>query len=233
MRYLLLGNAPDANLSEASLADVIVQINTCPHADKLPPDRTRFVFILNTDPELSTRVIDHLSLCRDLLPNATIILARNPVFYTLKKWAMRARNHWHWRENRLSPAWKRLKGIWPIKTISLLATVQLEMEMLSLGMPHSFHPSTGLIAYKWILRRMTAGDVLDVAGFTHQGWDRHSWAIEKQIISAPIYGTNRRNPPLELLAMVLIAAFVLMAQYVIFHLLTRLLNIPLPQLGNG
>jgi hypothetical protein len=49
-------------------------------------------------------------------------------------------------------------------------------------MPPSFMPSTGMVAYDWLRRRLRTGDSLAVEGFAFQGWEGHPWQIESQLI---------------------------------------------------
>ncbi|MDP9128067.1 MAG: hypothetical protein M3N08_07410 [Pseudomonadota bacterium] len=188
MRYLLVGNGPAPDIEAAAeQADVIVQINRCIHADRLPAERTRYIFLVNTDVNLSARVVDELYAARDSFKNVSIVRARNPTLYTFKKLLLIAQGKGRWRNFRLSPAWKRLRKLWPVQKVSLVSSFILEVEMSSRGMPLDFQPSTGLIAYRWLRARLKPGDSLDIAGFTFEGWDRHPWRIERQLVH-PIYG---------------------------------------------
>lgn len=184
MHYLLVGNGPAAGLAAAaSQADVIVQINDCPHAQTLPRSRTLYVFLVNSGgPDVCPQVVERLIGRRAYLPNASIVLARNPAFYTMKRWLMRARRHRHWGDYRLSKAWTRLRGLCRIHTVSCLYALRLELLLIEGGMPRSFMPSTGMIAYDWLRRRLRPGDSVAIEGFTFQGWHRHPWNVERQLV---------------------------------------------------
>ena len=49
-------------------------------------------------------------------------------------------------------------------------------------MHHTAMPSTGMIAYDWLLRKLKPEDTLTVEGFTFEGWSGHPWEIESQLI---------------------------------------------------
>jgi hypothetical protein len=187
MRYLLVGNGPAPDISAlAAKSDYVIQINGCRHAEQIPPHLTRYVFLVNTGIEAATRAATELYEKRALLPNARIVLARNPAFYLMKKWALRAKGNWHWRDCDLCHAWKKLRGIWPIEVYPFLHTLNLDLELTTHGMQGSMQPSTGLLAYEWITSRLTPMDRLDIAGFTFEGWDGHPWEIERRVV-VPVY----------------------------------------------
>jgi hypothetical protein len=54
--------------------------------------------------------------------------------------------------------------------------------MMLKGMPFRCQPSTGMVAYSWLRRRLRIGDSLAVEGFAFQGWEGHPWQIESQLI---------------------------------------------------
>ena len=61
-----------------------------------------------------------------------------------------------------------------------------------LGMAPACMPSTGMIAYDWVRRRLEAWDYLFTEGFTFEGWAGHPWAIERQLIK-PIMEERARG----------------------------------------
>jgi hypothetical protein len=192
--YLLVGNGPAPGLAAAvRKADAVVQINDCRHAQALPP-RTRYVFLTNSGPEVSRLVGCLSSYRREDFPYARIVLARNPAFYTLKQWLLRAMNR-HWRDYELSQAWTQLRPMWPIETVSFLSALRLDRQLRALGMPGGCMPSTGMIAYDWLSRRLDYDDTLAVEGFTFEGWEGHPWNIERQLIRArtPRYSWQDNN----------------------------------------
>jgi hypothetical protein len=119
MRYLLVGNAPNPNLAPAQDADIIVQINHCPHADVLPAVRTRYIFVTNIsgDPLVSP-MLERLASRRQHFPHARVVLARNPIFYTVKKSLLRSLQRPIWCHYQLTDAAIRLRA-WPTQTVSL------------------------------------------------------------------------------------------------------------------
>jgi hypothetical protein len=95
------------------------------------------------------------------------VLARNPLFYTLKQIAMRAKGNGQWPQYRLSSAWKKLSDTWRIETVSFMFTLGMELDLTTEGMARSAQPSTGYVAYRWLLRKLLhPSDGVDLAGFT-------------------------------------------------------------------
>jgi hypothetical protein len=179
--YLLVGNAPSASLAAAVRADVIVQINDCPHAAALPVARNHYIFLTNSGPDVS-KLVDRLLSRRDYIPHARVVLARNPTFYAIKKWLLRLRGRSHWRDYQLTHTWRKLRGVWPVQKVSFFSTFRLEQKLIAMGMPPSCMPSTGMVAYDWLSRECHAGDSIAIEGFTFEGWDRHPWQIERQLV---------------------------------------------------
>jgi hypothetical protein len=200
MRYLLIGNAEnctDAVAEAATRADIIVQINTCRYAELLPRVRANYVFVTNSGSAADTdadKIMDRLlSLrARPVFHTTRLILARNPAFYTLKKYWLCARRPSPWRAYNIQQQWRALRKIWPMQSVALLPTVRLEREMRMLGMAPACMPSTGMIAYDWVRRRLEAWDYLFTEGFTFEGWAGHPWAIERQLIK-PIMEERARG----------------------------------------
>lgn len=184
-KWLLVGNGECKNLSEsAKNADVIIQINACRHLTNIPKKKTHYIFVTNTG-QIFPHIIDAIRdnqryFCHGIMPGK-IILARNPTFYRLKR-------RLHFKGSPLGDAFyaskirKYLSLILDCQTISFRQSYNLERKMRSLGMPAHFMPSTGMIAYDWICKKMCKGDSLMLEGFTFEGWDRHPWEIEKKII---------------------------------------------------
>ena len=83
MRYLLVGNGPVSESltnERLSRADCVVQINACCHAERIPPEKTHFVFLLNADPDASPKVMAAFLERRHLLlAAAATIRARAPM----------------------------------------------------------------------------------------------------------------------------------------------------------
>ena len=184
MRFLLVGNGPAGDLARASAeADSIIQINTCRHASQLDAGKTHHVFIVNMGQTVSAHLCETIHGNGALLANATIMLTRNPFFYAAKRAFLQARS-WHqtFHDYQLTESWKSLVKTWPIERISAFAALRLERKMRRLGMDLESMPSTGMIAYDWLHRRLKPGDTLTVEGFTFEGWKGHPWAIESQLI---------------------------------------------------
>ena len=55
---------------------------------------------------------------------------------------------------------------WEVSTISFLSALRLDVTLVRLGMPPSWMPSTGLIAYSWLRKRLRKCDTLEIQGFT-------------------------------------------------------------------
>ena len=103
------------------------------------------------------------------------MLARHPLFYTLKGWALRLRGRDSWRYYRIAPGWRAMVGLgagWRrVDCVSLLFTLRLERRMRRAGMPPSQMPSTGMVAHAWLADRLSRADQLHLIGFTHEGWE--------------------------------------------------------------
>ena len=174
MHYLLVGNGECANIAElATNADVIVQINTCRH-NALLPKRTKYVFLINSGDQMwnvTQQMPQEIPLC------ATIILAKNRYLYWIKRRLLKAMG---------IPGFETFemcgKPPFPVKTISFFEAAGLEYTMRRNGMGFRYHPSTGMVAYNWLRKRLKAGDTLSLAGFTFEGWGGHVWAIERELI---------------------------------------------------
>ena len=184
MNYLLVGNGPTQNLAYASDAsDSIVQINTCRHAAKLPVDKTHHIFISNMGNKVSEPMCAAIEQQRALLCHATVMLGRNPSFYASKRAVLQLQD---WNDERLdyrlTDAWRTLAPRWRVERVSFLASVRLEFQLRQLGMRQASMPSSGMIAYDWLLRRLKPGDTITIEGFTFEGWHGHPWAIERNLI---------------------------------------------------
>ena len=83
---------------------------------------------------------------------------------------------------QLTKAWRSLAKHWPVECVTLLSSLRLEYQLRRLGMHHTAMPSTGMIAYDWLLRKLKPDDTLAVEGFTFEGWSGHPWEIESQLI---------------------------------------------------
>jgi len=184
MNYLLVGNGPTKNLAFASDAsDSIIQINTSRHAAKLPVEKTHHVFISNMGEKVSAPLCQAIEKQHELLCHATVVLGRNPSFYVSKRAVLQVRD-WHngLHDYHLTQAWRTLVPRWKVERVSFLSSVRLEFQLRQLGMRRASMPSTGMIAYDWLLQRLKPEDSLTVEGFTFEGWSGHPWAIESQLI---------------------------------------------------
>ena len=184
--YLLIGNATGQTekvAHAAAQADVIVQINHCHYADVLPKVRACYLFLANTGIHTGA-ITDHLlSICHmPVFNNTTLLLARNPAFYTIKKYLLQARRLELAKDYVVNEQWEPASRLWPTETISFLSAVMLDLALSRRGMPPSYQPSTGMIAYDWIRRRLRPHDRLAVEGFTFEGWRFHPWAVEREVI---------------------------------------------------
>jgi len=184
MHYLLVGNGPTKDLARASsAADSIVQINSCRHAEQMSAEKTQHVFIANMGETVSAPLCQAIKERGALLGEATIIRGRNPVFYTSKRAYLQTKGGGTSLDDyQLTQSWRMLAKQWPIESVSLLSSVRLEYQMLRLGMPQAAMPSTGMIAYDWLLRKLKPNDHLTVEGFTFEGWAGHPWEIERDLI---------------------------------------------------
>ena len=187
MRYLLVGNAPncaDAVVANAKHADVIVQCNGCAYAELLPSAQANYVFVTNTAPKRGTisSIERHLTSLRSLpvFTSTYIVLCRNPTAYTLAKYALRA--DFHVRKDSVE-----LSRHWPVRIVSFVSTVRLHVRLLNRGMAMGQMPSTGMVAYDWVHRRLRSTDSLRLAGFAHHGWSGHPWDLEREMIR-PVTG---------------------------------------------
>jgi hypothetical protein len=188
LRYLLVGNAPDCSdavLKSAQHAEAIVQLNKCAYAEILPPDRTNYIVITNSG-QVSEwlSIVDRVAsvITMPAFRNARVVFARNPLFYTLKKHAIRARGNPMWEFYRINRLQEDRCSNWPLETSSFASTLRLEWKLLRLGMRKSSMPSTGMIAYHWLRERVTNTDAIILEAFTFHGWHIHPWPIEKQLV---------------------------------------------------
>jgi hypothetical protein len=184
MNYLLVGNGPTQNLASASDAsDSIIQINSSRHAAKLPVEKTRHIFISNMGDTVSAPLCQAIEQKRALLCHATVVLGRNPSFYASKRAFLQVQD-WSNRlhDYHLTQAWRTLAPRWKVERVSFLSSVRLEWQLRQLGMRHASMPSTGMIAYDWLLQRLKPEDTITVEGFSFEGWAGHPWAIESRLI---------------------------------------------------
>lgn len=176
MNYLLVGNGECTNIADlAASADIIVQINSCRHNAMLQK-RTCFVFLINSGGQMDS-VIQKMPL--DDLQSATIILSRNPFVYWLKYNLLKAMRLPEFETFEMC---NRPSLPMPTKVISFIEALQLEYTMRRNGMAFRYHPSTGMVAYYWLRKRLQPEDTLSLAGFTFEGWEGHVWAIERELI---------------------------------------------------
>ena len=186
MNYLLVGNGSTHNLAQASSkADSIIQINTCRHAANLPLEKTHHIFISNMGDKVSVPLCDAIAKQHALLSHASVMLARNPSFYASKRILLQMQD---WNnalpDYQLTDAWRRLEAGWTVGRVSFLSNMRLEFKLRQLGMRQASMPSTGMIAYDWLLQRLKPEDTLTIEGFSFEGWSGHPWAIEGQLIRA-------------------------------------------------
>ncbi len=193
MHYLLVGNAPHDDLQALAIkSDIIIQMNSCIHAETLSPFPSQYVFGTNTGRPLvkwTTQIREHRN--RGWLQNPVVILARNPNFYRLKRYLQLAKLETDSQSFTPSNDWKELGRDWRIELMSYSASSSLEKKMRLLGMESNSMPSTGMVAYDWICNRLTEDDSLTLAGFTFEGWQRHPWHIEKDIIKPSAVGVKK------------------------------------------
>lgn len=190
MRYLLVGNAPncgDGVVKKAEHADAIVQCNNCAYAEMLPFAQHNYVFVSNTAPrpEVIRAIERRLTSLRSLpvFASTDIVLCRNPYAYALGKHVFGERFAVHRYASELN-------RFWPVRTVSFASTVRLHIDLLKRGMEIRQMPSTGLVAYDWVRRRLQPGDSLLLAAFAHQGWRGHPWHLEREIVK-PVTGDAR------------------------------------------
>jgi hypothetical protein len=184
MNYLLVGNGPTQDLARASdAADSIVQINSCRHAANLPAEKTHHIFIANMGAKVSMPLCKAIEKQRALLRHATVVLGRNPYFYASKRAFLQVQD---WKnalhDYHLTEAWRTLAHKWKVERVSFLSSMRLEWQLRQLGMRQATMPSTGMIAYDWLLQRLKPEDTITIEGFSFEGWPGHPWAIESQLI---------------------------------------------------
>lgn len=169
-------------------ADIVVQHNTCDYAELLPRVRANYVFITNSGPH-AHKIMRHLLTKRHLpvFTTTRLILARNPVFYTFKKYRLRAAKHPMWPTYEVHWCWRAVSRVWPIRTMSFMSSLRLERRMRELGMARWRMPSTGMISYDWLCCRLQPQDGLGIEGFRFDNWWGHPRDIERRLIK-PIMG---------------------------------------------
>ncbi len=80
------------------------------------------------------------------------------------------------------PALWTLRRDWRLGLVSPACSAALDALLTQHGMPPEHMPSTGMAAWFWLRRRLRPGDSINLAGFTHEGWFRHPWAIERALM---------------------------------------------------
>ena len=187
MHYLLIGNGDiDLNAFSEALneADVIIQINKCRHIELTKGHSTSYIFLVNTGEDVSELVSHLLSLNNyPELKSTSIILARNILYYLLKLQLLKQLSRPSWVFYSTSSSYLKLANLWRVKSVSFLFSLLLDIRLFRLGMPPSSMPSTGLIAYMWLRKRLCKNDTLKVIGFTFEGWERHPWDIERKLLT--------------------------------------------------
>jgi hypothetical protein len=180
--YLIVGNGPTNDLSSVlKTYDQFIQINDCIHSAHLSDFRTRYIFITNSG-RVPSDVFNKLREKINGFTHTEVILVRNPLFYTLKSLVLRLAGKRDWADFRTSAVFDGLKPKRKIRTISFFETLAIEIKLMRLGMRPSLMPSTGLIAYLWMMKRIMPIDTISLAGFTFEGWTGHPWDIEKAIV---------------------------------------------------
>lgn len=184
MRYWLIGNGDIAQETYAEInaqADCIVQINACRHVEGLDAAKTRYVFITNTGD--TSDAVEGLLRHEKRLVSSIVYLSRNRFYYNMKKrWLRRIVRYPQWWNFAECGSWRGLRGVWPIRSVGFVESARLDVDMMRRGMTQEKMPSTGLVAYDWIRRRLKPGDGLNVDGFSFVGWEGHAWEIEKRIV---------------------------------------------------
>lgn len=174
-----MGNGPAPDIAtKARHADAVIQINACAHREWIAPEKMSHVCVTNTSDPATIESIVSMLLSLDLPAHTRIVFSRNHTFYWLKAfvaWLGQAKTVQNFLPFKIDLARRS-------ETISFLASCRLEYTMLSAGMAPGSMPSTGMVAYHWLSRKLRAGDSLDLAGFTFEGWDRHAWDVERKLL---------------------------------------------------
>jgi hypothetical protein len=195
MRLLLVGNGPAPDLAaQAAWATHIIQINKCVHAPALAGKPTIAVYMNNTGP-VAREIAAALVALRETpgMAAATIVFARNPVLYWLKKAGMQLKRDGRWREYRLNrTAEATARAALPAERPGLLSSLWLELKLRRRGMPPSFQPSTGMVAYDEITAQLGPLGELRLAGFTFEGWEQHPWEIERELVKEVVLSPRLR-----------------------------------------
>lgn len=191
MRYLLVGNGAAPHIADkARHADTVIQINDCKHRDKIDPAKMALVVLVNVSDKYVISKVVGMAQNLDLPAHTRILLSRNIAFYHFKNflvWLKRGE-----AGRGLLPF--RLDFDRPVEMVSFFSSLRLELELLQNGMPMSFMPSTGMIAWWWLSRQLKPGDSLDITGFTFEGWGHHPWEIERSLVKG-IYPWGYRDDP--------------------------------------
>lgn len=78
---------------------------------------------------------------------------------------------------------KRIIGDKPFSFIPTQCHLELITELMTLGAPSDVLPSTGALYIKYLLSVQSTLK-LNLFGFTHQGWNGHSWDAEKKWVNS-------------------------------------------------
>jgi len=184
VKYILVGNGDIDQAADWSNADCVVQFNLCRHRARVPAAAARYVFISNTGTPSECSVRFLLAERDDpAIAGAVMMNARNPAFYRLKQAGLLMACAAGWRDYAVSDATRQLAGTWRVATMGFRETLKLETRMRHAGMPAAQMPSTGMVAFDWVQRRMQPEDRLELAGFSWEGWEGHAWQIERRLMA--------------------------------------------------
>lgn len=186
MRTIIVGNAdmPERQRQWIDSFDRIIRFNAPPLSHVHAAMRTDCLYLANTSKQVFGHLTSRTWLESPAFKNAQqVILAQAPEIVA----------HYRGRQPLLERLFKR-----PNDHTSLCASVcashgkplqyfpasqftaACEVLQLDMDSPKPYLPSSGFLAlFKTWSERQT-GDEVHLAGFTFQGWKRHSWAAERR-----------------------------------------------------
>jgi hypothetical protein len=194
MTVAIVGNGPidPLHADEIDAHDLVVRFNGCRNYG-MSGHRTDYLVLTNTGEPARQFAYDPLALNAHAVEAAgRILLARPPnlVASELRRFPD-DREYWETFDPDLIGRIRHKRWAYMRANIYRRARAVLRLY----GAKKSDQPSTGILAIFHIaqqLRRQMRHSSITLYGFTHQGWDRHPWNAERQLIDERWRGWVRR-----------------------------------------
>jgi hypothetical protein len=193
----IVGNGPIDSFQsyEIDAHDVVVRFNGCRNYG-VSGQRTDYLVLTNTGEPARQFAFDPLALNAQAVESAgRILLARPPdlVASELRRFP-NDREYWETFDQDLIGRIRHKR--WTYMRAHIYRKARSVLRLY--GARKTDQPSTGILAIFHIaqqLRRRMQPSAITLYGFTHQGWDRHPWNAERQLIDDRWRGWVRRAQP--------------------------------------